>query len=302
MSSGASDHTNPTEQCLNIFSRLHDNMLEYLRSMPELPPGFRTLEKRKSDEIFSITRESDQRSIVTKATQRITITNIDSIFSHEYKPGYFGAKGLVYRHAKTYPLFWSTGVGKQGIEFHHRDALSFFLREEAKMHAFNSQIEEAPAAALLDALDQAGPKNEKTARNLAEMMLNAFDRDLKKHAYKSDHAAHLATNRKQSVFTKDDFFAAMGFQFTAKRGRDGKFRIVQFDVDSSILSALLAEADPNYELHPGDFIWNVRQMVEAIDPQVRDFKNVIRVKGLSTLRFLKPLDSVKSPFRFTPID
>lgn len=186
------------------------------------------------------------------ASNKITPGNIDEIFSYEYERGVRGAKAVTYKDEKgvIHTRFWSFGLGSPQV--HHRDAISSLLNEEGK-----SLEEIAIEADNVEMLDRASDK--------------------------VDTSIEMSEVRQQNTIPDDVLYRSQGFQFTL--GEDGKIRY--FDVDSSITAT---QASRNAEINAKEFSDAIMEVHNSIDPELRGYGNIIRVKGLGRLRFDEELN------------
>ena len=104
------------------------------RLAPQTPPLI-FFNRNRYDDLVPVILKTPKRKIETIATARVTEANVSDLFRHEYQPGVFGAKAVVgslRRDSESVAAFWLTGIGRQGVEFHHRDGAALFEFETAE--------------------------------------------------------------------------------------------------------------------------------------------------------------------------
>jgi len=184
----------------------------------------------------------------TIAATHINKKNFQTIFSHEYSPGFFGAKALSYidMQGNLHTVFWSTGTGtKQVTQIHHRDILADLMQREAQ------RIEEKPR------IRKIGQKTEE-------------DNWL---AY-TTAAEEISSIRNNKSIPGNILKRTHGFQLTAQIFR-GKFVITHLDVDSSITAAQLSNKTKKNPLMLALFL---QKILSSVDPSINFIKS-IRVRN-----------------------
>lgn len=103
------------------------------RPSPRTPPVI-FFNRNRYDDLVPVVLKTPKRTVETIAAARVTEANVADLFRHEYRPGLLGAKavvGTLRRDRESIAAFWLTGVGKHGVEFHHRDGAALLEFETA---------------------------------------------------------------------------------------------------------------------------------------------------------------------------
>jgi hypothetical protein len=219
----------------------------------------------------------------TFQTNKITEENIKLFFNHEYEPGKFGSKGMVYEDEKgrvTHMIWAPDGAANDKIQ--HVDALSHFVGKD--IAAIQSEIDVNKMIA--DFHKERGKeaiKNKEfdsVARHyLIKNQLEMLNADLEiEIAVRKGAVNRLRTARRDDKHNTDLINRVQGFEMTAERDKDGNLKVTVFGVSSMIsriqgnlwrLGRALTDRDCEKYAHM------IVRMHESIDPSVRAYDNVV---------------------------
>lgn len=195
----------------------------------------------------------------------ITPDNIERIFTHQYdstRPNQFGAKGLLYfdPDGKMRAIMWPTGMGVEGNNIHHKDAVASVIETEA-----------TDLTRVVRELENKGDLGSgMLALDLAQELHNV--------------AENLHHNRRQDSFTEEMLHRFQGFQLTATRDRSGKLHVTKVQISSSVTSTQISRHEPLLveELNKG-----LALIRDSIDPELRRYGRV-EIDGLSRMELDHP--------------
>lgn len=186
--------------------------------------------------LFKLVRAHGEREIEVFASTLITPRNIPYLFRHTYDQknlASLGAKGLVvvnFQQERYETLFWQTGEGRHGLNFHHRDALS-----KANGFLLNNREWQIRFLEIFGLIDQEYWPIPEAAERHQEFIDSV--NQVQSHA--KAYAENLSRDRNQSSFSEHDLRLSAGFQFTAEKQGE-TYKIIRMAVDSSIGSAQLS--------------------------------------------------------------
>lgn len=216
-----------------------------------------------------ISRSRGKEGSAAPVVQKITPQNIGRIFRHQYNPTsphILGAKALAFfwtHHAHS--IFWQTGEGLEGLNIHHRDALSQLREWEhndlVKLRAGLDEIFD-----LLPSLIRDPRMLEEAERTF--MMFRTGEHawpDVDIDVYR-EWAEALRDVRTHHSFQYADLAANIGFQLSARPDPNGHLGVFRFDIDSSLLSA-----SQHRRVNYGYWPFLVRFAHEAVDPTLRRY-------------------------------
>ncbi len=241
-----------------------DIILElYNESAAEVGPGFDHLRRQL---LFKLRRNDQKRVIEVNAAPRMRPEIAHRIFTHKTgdHPDEFWAKGLVLANLgrnRFESLFWQTGIGREEMNVHHRDALAFVnlarlndhKRGLANVNAMGLVPKEHwPNEALF-------ADHQKVVEELQAIMSEA-----------EEHSELVATERNQSSFGEHDLGFAVGFQLTATEGADG-CKITKLELHSTLAKACLSR---DLRIYSKGLAHLIVYAVHAIDPERRAFTKI----------------------------
>jgi len=247
----------PQEDKPDLLGQLHKDAIR------KLPPTFAELRQRR---LFRLNRRDGGRTVCVSATTKLCNSNVADIFtarSRTGKPNEFWAKGLIVANFMVQwyeTLFWQTGQGVVGLNFHHRDALRSAYRvlvgEKRRLTEYFRTF------GVLEPEEWPIPE----AALLNEHLIKVRDQSDAEELLDADAAA----NRGMPSFQDYHLALSLGFQFTAAK-KKGEWSIIRFDVDSSLNSAAITR---DVRVKPTVMAQMLPHAVSAIHKNIRGFDRI----------------------------
>lgn len=212
----------------------------------------------------------------------ITKSNIEFLFSHQYdsnEPNLYGAKGIVVHEIFGGPqvYFFRSGDGPAANNIHHRDALSFVMKENAR---FARHWHETMMSLFLNHGDRFNlPSQPPPSENQLELWFDGLFTFLEHFDDTATSMSLRGINRELHLnsIARSYLQRTQGFQLSARR-RDGALTVTDFRVDSSLTAMQIASQVP---LNADEQMALIDLSISKIARRLRSFKKPKWPEGLN---------------------